>query len=129
MIKNLIMKKGTTVGFTGGTDQTFRMDGISIPMGIHVADVSPENLTLQEHITFKTRSPKLTGRVWSKAKRQISYVVPLLVDDEVVFNVIRQEIEFHPRITTSRLATLRGNAAQLIAGSATNDFFNLGTLE
>lgn len=129
MIKNLIMKKGTTVGFTGGTDQTFRMDGMSIPMGIHIADVNPEDLTLQEHITFKTRSPKLTGRAWSKAKRQISYVVPQTVDDEVVFNVVRLEIEFHPRITMSQLAVLRSNAAQLVAGSATTDFFNLGTLE
>ena len=129
MIKNLIMKRGATVGFSGGADQTFRMDGISIPMGIHVADVNPADLTLQEHITFKTRSPKLTGRAWSKAKRQISYVLPLKVDDEVVFNVIRQEIEFHPRITTSQLTVLRSNAAQLVAGSATSDFFNLGTLE
>lgn len=129
MIKNLIMKRGTTVGFTGGTDQTFRMDGLSIPMGIHIADVAPVDLTLQEHITFKTRSPKLTGRTWSKAKRQISYVFPLLVDDEVVFNVSRLEMEFHPRITMSQLAVFRGNTAQLVAGSATTDFFNLGTLE
>lgn len=125
-----LMKNSTGATITGGTAMALSSDGVDIKNGVHVADMSEEDFTLRTNVTLKTRNPvKQPDGSYSKGKRWMTVVVPSqLADGSIVFDLIRIEIEAHPKTTGANLTNLHMLGAQLLTDSDLASFRSNGSL-
>jgi hypothetical protein len=118
---------GTT---TGGSSIPLSSDGVAVKNGVHVADMTEADFTLRTNMSLRTRNPvRNVDGSYTKAKRYITIVVPKdLGDDGVVFNLVRIEIEAHPKTTEAELTNLHMLGAQMFTDSDLADFRMYGSL-
>lgn len=130
-VSTLSFQKDATSGTTvGGTAMALSSDGVEVKNGVHVADMAESNFLLRTNATLKTRNPqKQSDGSYSKAKRYGTIVVPKqLASGEIVFNLVRNEIEAHPETTDAELTNLHMLGAQFYTDSDLADFRKNGSL-
>ena len=131
-IQSLTLQKNATGGTTtGGTSISLSSDGVEVKNGIHVADMSELDFTVRTNATFKTKNPvKLPDGTYTKGKRYATIVVPkALADETIVFNLVRIEVEAHPKTTEAELTNLHMLGAQVFTDADTQNFLKYGSLE
>jgi hypothetical protein len=118
---------GTT---TGGTSMALSSDGVEVKNGVHVADMSEADFTIRSNMSFRTRNPqRLADGTYSKGKRYVTIVVPKdLGDDGIVFNLVRIEVEVHPKATVAEQTNLHMLGAQVFTDADIQDFLLNGSL-
>lgn len=129
--QNVIIKSGAaSFTVTGGTDQTFTPDGVSVPNGLHLADAGTADFRVRPMITIKTRNPSynsVTG--FTKGKRWASISEPIiLANGEIAYNVTRIEQEIHPESTVAQELNMRFRGAQLLFDTDLSGFWTTGSL-
>lgn len=130
-ILNLSLQKDATGGTTtAGAAMALSSDGVEVKNGIHVADMAETNFLIRTNITLKTRNPqKQSDGSYSKAKRYATIVVPKqIASGEIVFNLVRNEIEAHPETTEAELTNLHMLGAQFYTDSDFAAFRSNGSL-
>lgn len=129
-IENITLKEdATAMTPTGGTDLVFSPDGVQVANGIHVAAPAVTDFRVRPNITFKTRNPTLQNGVYSKAKREVSYVRPkILADGSTVYNLVRISVEVHPESTVAEADDIRFIGSQLLSDTDVVDFMRSGSL-
>lgn len=125
-----LMKNSTGGTTTGGAAMALSSDGVEVKNGVHVADMSEEDFTLRTNMTLKTRNPvRQPDGSYSKAKRWGTIVVPAeLEDGSISFDLVRIEIESHPKTTGAALTNLHMLGAQFFTDADLADFRNNGSL-
>jgi hypothetical protein len=125
-----LMKNATSGTVTGGTAMALSSDGEEVKNGVHVADMSESDFTIRTNMTLRTRNPvKQPDGSYSKGKRWMTIVVPKSLDDgSIVFNLVRQEMEIHPKTTTAEIANIELLASQMWTDSDLSDFRRNGSL-
>ena len=110
-----ILKDAGVNSVTGGTDVTFRPDGLDIKNGIHLIDVGSTDFVTRMNFTAKYKQPTLNGAGYSKDKKTITLVAPeVLPDGSVVFDLIRIEREVHPLSASGKAEKLNTLGAQIL---------------
>lgn len=130
-IQGAIVKSGSTAMTpTGGSDQTFTPDGVSVPNGIHVADAAQTDYRIRRNITVKNKVPTLLADgTYSKDKKSVTLVAPkILASGKTVFNLIRIEREVHPESTAAEALDLVMVGAQLCADTDFAAFWSSGSI-
>lgn len=130
-LKNMTLTSEATIGVTGGSALVFAEDGITIQNGLHLIVPADADYQTRRQVTAKYRPPTLDPKsgVYSKDKKSISYVRPVVLDNgKVVFNTIRIEREVHPSLHGDHALDLLKVAAQLAASSETAQFWATGSL-
>ena len=116
---------------TGGTALVFEDDGTPVATGIHVSDTTETDLRLKKHITFKNVNPKQqSDGKFSKARRSSILTIPFeLADGSVSYQVVRQEVEFHPEYAAvaGNLTNARLLGAQMLIDAETDTFYDHGS--
>lgn len=125
-----IQKDATSGTTTGGAAMALSSDGQEVKNGVHVADMSEADFTVRTNLTLKTRNPvKQADGSYSKAKRFITIVVPKALDDlSIVFNLVRIEVEAHPKTTDAELTNLHMLGAQMFTDVDLTAFLKTGSL-
>lgn len=126
-----LQKNATGATIVGGAAMSLSGDGVDVKNGIHVADMAETDFTIRTNATFRTRNPvKQADGTYSKGKRFMTLVVPkdLGADLGVQFNLIRIEIEVHPKTTVAEMLNLHMLGAQLFADAELQAFLNTGSL-
>lgn len=125
-----LQKDATGMTVTAGTPLTLSSDGVEVKNGVHVADMNEADFTIRTNITFRTRNPQfLSDGSYTKAKRFATIVVPKnLGVDGIVFNVVRIEVEAHPKTTLAELTNLHLLGAQIFTDADLASFRNNGSL-
>lgn len=125
-----LQKDATGMTVTAGTPLTLSSDGVEVKNGVHVADMNEADFTIRTNITFRTRNPQfLSDGSYTKAKRFATIVVPKnLGVDGIVFNVVRIEVEAHPKTTLAELTNLHLLGAQILTDADLASFRNNGSL-
>lgn len=127
--QNLSILTGTTLSATGGTAQNFTPDGVVIPSGLHLADAGQASFKLRNQISLKTKNPALVNGVYGKGKRWITLTVPMETAAlEIVFNLVRIEIEVHAEMSAADFTDMTKRAAQLLFDSDLTSFLATGNL-
>lgn len=128
-IRSYTLKDGaSSVNVVGGTDQTFQEDGMEVAMGIHVSDVNEANFSLRESATMKSRPPVLQGVDWTKEKKSVTHVKPMITDSgKTVFNLVRIELETHPSIPAADRNDLLLKASQYPVDTDFTSFWVTGS--
>lgn len=128
-IRNFTLKDGaSSITVVGGTDQTFQEDGVEVTMGIHVSDINEPNFSVRENVTLKSRPPALQGVDWTKEKRSITHVKPMITDSgKTVFNLVRIELEIHPSISAADRTDLLLKASQYPVDADFTSFWATGS--
>lgn len=129
-IKGSIVKTGATAMTpTAGIDLTFTEDGMVVPGGVHVSDASQSDFRTRKNLTVKHKLPTYSGGVYSKDRKSMVYVEPMiLADGRTVFNLIRIEREVHPEATAATALNLNMIGAQLLSDADFNGFWTGGSL-
>lgn len=126
-----LLKAATSAAATGGSAMALSSDGVVVPNGVHVSDMSEADFTLRTNLTLKTRNPvRQADGTYSKAKRYMTIVVP---DDlgevhGIVFNLARIELEIHPKSSVAAAQNIELLAAQLCCDSDLASFRTNGSL-
>jgi hypothetical protein len=133
-ILDLNLQKDATSGTTvGGTATALSSDGVDVKNGVHIADMTETDFTVRTNIMFRNRNPsRLSDGSYTKGKRFITVVVPKDLGDDaggVVFNLIRIEVEAHPKTTVAELTSLHMLGAQMFTDSDVTDFLVNGSLK
>jgi hypothetical protein len=125
-----VMKNATGGTTTGGTAMALASDGVSVANGVHVADMAETDFTIRTNMTLRTRNPqKQSDGTYTKAKRFCTIVVPKDLGTEgIVFNLVRIEVEAHPKTTAAELVNLNMLGAQYFTDADLADFRNNGSL-
>jgi len=130
-LQNAIIKAGASAMTpTGGADETFTPNGVTVPNGVQIADAAQADYRIRKNITIKVRNPSLdsTG-VYSKDKKSMIFVAPkILASGKTVFNLIRIEREVHPESTAAEALELCMAGAQLLSDSDFATFWSAGSL-
>lgn len=127
--QNVTLYRGATLAATDGTAQTFTPDGVSVENGIHLADAAEPSFKLRNQLILKTKNPVLSGGQYTKGKRWITLIEPIvLADGTAVQNVVRIEIEIHPDMPAADAAELVGAGAQLLFDTDLTSFIMTGNL-
>jgi len=130
-IASLSLQKNATSGTTvGGTAMALSSDGQEVKGGVHVADMAEADFTIRTNATFRTRNPvKQPDGSYSKGKRFVTIVVPKTLDDlSVVFNLVRIEVEAHPKTSVAELTNLHMLGAQIFTDADLTSFLVNGSL-
>ena len=130
-ISTLSLQKNATGGTTtGGTAMALSSDGQEVKGGVHVADMAETDFTIRTNATLRTRNPvKQPDGSYSKAKRFATIVVPKALDDgSIAFNLVRIEIEAHPKTTVAELTNLHMLGAQIFTDADLTTFLVNGSL-
>lgn len=128
-IQNMTLLDGATVSATGGTAKTFTPDGVTVPNGIHVADAANADFKTRENIVFRTKNPALVNGEYTKGKRWVTYVIPMvLTSGAIVFNLVRVEVEVHPDMPSAAFVDMLKKASQLFIDSDMTTFWSAGSL-
>lgn len=126
-----LQQDATGATITGGTAMALSSDGVAVTNGVHVADMSESDFTVRTNATLRTRNPVLQADgSYTKGKRFCTIVVPKeLEDGTIVFNLIRNEIEAHPKTTVAELTNLHMLGAQFYTDDDLADFRLYGSLK
>lgn len=131
-LNGLTILVGGTCSATGGTSKTYSPDGLSVPQGLHVADMSETDMRIRPNITFRTSLPRFdaaSGKYVGKEKRFITLTRPKLESDGTISNnYIRIEVGFSPSTTAAEKAELFVSGSQLCFDADTTDFRSGGSL-
>jgi len=130
-LKNMTLSAGVTLTPSGGTNQVFADDGITIQNGVHLIVPADTDYETRRQATAKYRPPAYNANdgSYGKDKKSISYAVPIvLASGKVVFNTIRVEREVHPELSASDAAEMLKIGAQLLDHSDTSAFWSTGSL-
>lgn len=125
-LNGLAILVGGTCSATGGTSKTYTNDGLSVPQGLHIADMSETDMRIRPNITFRNSIPRFdaaTGKYVGKEKRFITLTRPKLESDgSISNNYLRIEVGFSPSSTAAEKAELFVSGAQLCFDTDTTDF-------
>lgn len=127
-----IQQNATGVTILGGTAIALSSDGVEVKNGIHMADMSQADFTIRTNVTFRTRNPvRQPNGSYSKAKRFITVVVPKDVDGagDISYNLVRIEVETHPKSTVAELTNLHLLGAQMLSDADVTSFLVNGSLK
>jgi hypothetical protein len=126
-----LLKNATGASATGGTALSLTSDGVEVKNGIHVSDPDETNFLLKTNMTLKNRNPqKQADGSYSKAKRYATIVVPkIIASGEVVYNLVRIEVEAHHETTSAELTNLHLLGSQVFFDADLQPFLNSGSLE
>jgi hypothetical protein len=126
-----LLKSATSMSVTGGTAMALSSDGVEVPNGVHVADMSELDFTVRTNLTLRTRNPvQQSDGSYSKAKRFATLVVPKALDDgQIVFNLVRIEVEVHPKTTLAEQSNLFLLGSQILMDADLDDFRLYGSLK
>lgn len=128
-IQTMTLLSGATISATGGTSVNFVPDGVVIPSGVHVADSGNPDFKTRKNVTFRTRNPALVNGMYTKAKRSVTYVAPMVTTaGEIVFNLVRIEVEHHPDLAAADLLELQKAGSQLLFDADLTTFWSIGSL-
>jgi len=129
-LRNMVLKSGTTLGVTGGTDVTFSDDGVTVPGGVHLMVPAVADYRVRPSSTFRFRAPTLqSDGSYTRDKKTCSYTVPvILASGKVVNNVIRVEREVHPEMMAAAALDLNVMAAQMLFDSDSTSFWAAGSI-
>lgn len=128
-IKNSTILTTPTISASGGTSSTLKSTGVEIPGGVQVTDTSIADFSIRPIINFKYRPPKLTNGVYSKAKHDVVIITPELVNDVMVFPLIRIGYEPHPMGSAANKAKLLAWASQILFDTDYVDFLDRGSMD
>jgi hypothetical protein len=125
-----LMKDATGGTTTAGTALAFSSDGVDVKNGVHIAAMGQDFLD-RTNITLKTRNPqKQSDGTYSKAKRYATLVAPkTIASGEVVFPLVRIEVELHPEMTAAEVTNIRMLGAQLFTDADLLSFLEDGSLD
>lgn len=125
-----LQQDATSATIVGGIAMPLSGDGVDVKNGLHVADMAQADFTIRTNATFRTRNPvRQADGSYSKGKRFMTLVVPKdLGDDGIVFNLIRVEIEVHPKTTVAEMLNLHLLGTQLLSDTELTAFLNTGSL-
>ena len=130
-LNNSVIKAGaTSLGVTGGTDVTFKVNGVTVPNGIQLHNEGQADFRIRENLTAKNRSPVAQkDGTYTKGKKQLTLVMPKLLASGVVqYNLIRIETEIHPETTAAEALDIKLRGAQLLSDSDYDGFWAFGSL-
>lgn len=133
-IKNIDLQDGIaiTLDDTSSTSAQYREDGITISNGFHAVATVDADYMLRRQLTCKIKQPVLDTktRKYGKGKKSVSLAFPMLdpIDNTVIFNTFRLELENHPSVDSQEILNMRKIAAQAIMSSTTDDFWRMGTI-
>jgi len=115
---------------TGGSDETFTSDGISVSGGIHLADAAQTDFRIRKNMTIKNKPPTLlSDGSYSKDKKSITFVFPkILASGKTIFNLVRIEREVHPETSAADALDLAMIGAQLLTDSDFTAFWASGSM-
>lgn len=120
---------GATITPTGGTNQNFTPDGVTVQNGLHLADAGEPNYIVRHSLTLKTRNPALVNGVYGKGKRYATLVQPIVLASGLTsFNVVRIEVEVHPEMASADYTDMLKKGAQLLIDSDLTTFWSAGSL-
>lgn len=132
-VTNATLLVGATVAATGGTSTTFVPNGADVKSGIQLVDSTNTNAVTRAVITLRTIKAAvfdtLKGVFTGKTRRSCQLVRPkVLSSGQVVFPLIRIEVEDHPEMSDAERAQLRSEGAQILVDSDFTSFWTLGSI-
>jgi hypothetical protein len=123
---------GGTVGVTGGTAKTFKIDGQKVNNGIHLVETAPADYRLADGVIATAKQSvynNSTGE-FSKFARSTKLIRPvILASGKLVFRSVLVSIEDHPEISAADQLELRYDGLLLGFDSDYSDLWTIGTLE
>lgn len=130
MISNLALLTGPTVSITGGTAQTFAVDGTDVKRGVQVSDSSEADIRTRDLCVFKNTSGQLqSDGTWSKYRRSAKFVSPeVLADGTQDFPFFEITLVKSPLHDAAKLTAMMEKAIQLLADSDVSGFWLTGAL-
>jgi len=126
-----ILKSGASAMTpTGGADETFTPDGLTVPNGLHIADAAQSDFRIRKNMTIRNRVPVLAADgSYSKDKKSVTFVAPkILASGKTIFNLIRIEREVHPESTAAEALELSMLGAQILSDNDFLTFWATGSL-
>lgn len=130
-LKTMSLLASATVAASGGSALAFAEDGVAITNGLHLVVPADADYKTRRMVTIKNRPPTYDSKtaVWSKDKKSMSLVLPIVLDDgRTVFNTLRVEREVHPDLEAASCTELNKLAAQMLIDSDTDAFWATGSL-
>lgn len=131
-IVNSAISSGATVAATGGTSFTFTADGQTAAGAVHVANAAITDFRIRPNAWFRSKVATVLDKLkgtFSKGKRSVVYVKPkILASGEVVYPLIRIELEDHPEMSLAEITALVTEGAQLLCDSDYTSFWTTGAL-
>lgn len=132
-VSNPTLMVGATVAATGGTATTFVPNGADVKSGIQLVDSTNTNAITRAVITLRTIKTALfdaiKGMFTGKTRRSCQLVRPkVLVSGQVIFPLIRIEVEDHPEMSDAERAQLRSEGAQMLTDPDFTPFWTLGSI-
>lgn len=131
-IVNSTLSAGATVAATGGTSFTLAADGQSSPGAVHVANMAITDFRIRPNAWFRSKVATVLDKLkgtFSKGKRSVVYVKPkLLASGELIFPLVRIELEDHPEMSAAEISALVSEGSQLLCDADYAAFWTTGTL-
>lgn len=132
-VTNATLLVGATVAATGGTSVAFTPNGADVKSGIQLVDSVTTNAVTRAVITLRTIKAAVfdavKGIFTGKTRRMGQVVRPkVLANGQVVFPLVRVEVEDHPEMTDAERAQLRLDGAQLLTDTDFTSFWTLGAV-
>lgn len=131
-IANSTILSGATVSASGGTSFTLSLDGQTAAGATHVANAAVTDFRVRPNAWFRSKIATLLDKLkgtFSKGKRSVVYVRPkILSSGEVVYPLIRIELEDHPEMSTAEVAALVTEGAQFLTDGDFASFWHTGSL-
>lgn len=128
-IQNATILSGATVSATGGTSSILSLTGSEVAHGIQVADMSVTDFRTRPFANFKQRQPRLSGKVYTKARNEAMIAFPkICADGSTAFPLVRVIVEPHPEQTDAEVEKMLTWGAQLCFDTDFKPFFKTGAL-
>lgn len=127
---SLAFAADAVISITGGTSKTFLATSDVVLNGVKMIDTSVADFRVRPFIVVRYTPPKLMADgSYTKGKASMTKTVPkILASGKTTFNLVRNEIEFHPETEVAVLTELRQSGAILYMDSDTNNLWTVGSL-
>lgn len=124
------LKTGATgITVTGGSDIVLAQTGLRVNNGIGLSVLSDTDLTTRRTAAFKSQVPVVRGKVFTMGQGHVTFSIPVQKSDgAIAFSTVELKLKVQPEHTSATVTDLRYIGAQLLAGSAYNDFWLVGSL-
>ena len=129
-LSNATLIDGATLSATGGTTVNYAPSGKIVPDGVEIVDVDATDYQTRTSVSLRVKMPSYNANTatWSKGKRMVTFVAPkVLASGEVVFPVVRIDVEDHPEMTAAEALELRTRAAQILFDADFDTYFKTGS--
>lgn len=129
-INGITLQEGATYTPAGGTNIVFDATGESVANGVVCVNQAETNFFAREKLIATARLPSFgTDGKWSKQKTSVRIVMPkTLASGEVVYELVRVEIESHPE-GTNNITALRKLGISALLDAELDNFFLVGSLK